>query len=112
MPFWQVSCNRRTRCQPISRATFRASLQGEPGMSDLLEMAIEAHGGLDRWNEFNTLRAELSIGGAIWEVKQQPGLLSDKTFEIQTKQERLSITPFSSPGLAAIFVPSRQTLVR
>jgi hypothetical protein len=81
-------------------------------MSDLLEMAVEAHGGLDRWNEFNTLRAEVSIGGAIWEVKQQPGLLSDKTFEIQTKQERLSITPFSSPGLAAVFVPSRQTLVR
>ena len=80
-------------------------------MIDLLKMAVEAHGGIERWNEFNTLRAELSIGGAIWEVKQQPGLLSDKTFEIQTKEERLSITPFSSPGLSAVFVPSRQTLV-
>jgi hypothetical protein len=90
--------------------TFRASLQGEHPMSDLLKMAVEAHGGIERWNEFDTLRAELSIGGAIWEVKQQPGLLSDKTFEIQTKKERLSITPFPAPGLAAVFVPSRQTL--
>src|SRR3984885_11237234 len=79
-------------------------------MSDLLEMAVDAHGGIERWNKFNTLRAELSISGAIWEVKQQPGLLSDKTFEIQTKEERLSITPFYSSGLVAVFVPSRQTL--
>src|ERR1700722_17019012 len=91
-------------------ASLRASLQGEHPMSDLLEMAVEAHGGIKRWNEFNTLRAELSIGGAIWEVKQQPGLLSNKTFEIQTKEERLSITPFASAGLGAVFVPSRQTL--
>jgi hypothetical protein len=100
----------QTNCS-VSRSTesFRARLQGTP-MNDLLEMAVEAHGGIKRWNEFNTLRAELSIGGAIWEVKQQPGLLSDKTFEIQTKQERLSITPFSSPGQSAVFVPSRQTL--
>jgi hypothetical protein len=55
-------------------------------MSDLLEMAVEAHGGIERWNEFNTLRAELSIGGAIWDIKQQPGLLLEKTFEIQTKE--------------------------
>jgi hypothetical protein len=95
----------------VSRSTesFRARLQGTP-MNDLLEMAVEAHGGIKRWNEFNTLRAELSIGGAIWEVKQQPGLLSDKMFEIKTKEERLSITPFSFPGQSAVFVPSRQTL--
>ena len=63
-------------------------------MIDLLKTAVEAHGGIERWNEFNTLRAELSIGGAIWEVKQQPGLLSDKTFEIQTKEERLQSRHF------------------
>src|ERR1700691_154246 len=79
-------------------------------MIDLLKMAVEAHGGIERWNKFSTLRTELSIGGAIWELKRQPGLLSDKTFEIQTKEERLSITPFSSPGLRAVFAPSRQTL--
>jgi hypothetical protein len=90
--------------------SLRASLQGKHSMSDLLEMAVDAHGGIERWNKFNTLRAELSIGGAIWEVKQQHGLLSDKTFEIQTKEERLSIRPFSSPGLGAVFIPSRQTL--
>ena len=63
-------------------------------MCDLLATAIEAHGGIDCWNEFSTLRAELSIGGAIWQVKQQPGLLTNKIFEIRTREERLTITPF------------------
>jgi len=79
-------------------------------MSDLLAMAIRAHGGIDRWNEFSTLRAELSIGGAIWDVKRQPGLLTDKVFEIQTREERLTITPFTKPDLRAVFVPNRQVL--
>jgi len=91
-------------------ASLKASPSRRHPMIDLLKTAIEAHGGIERWNAFSTLRAELSIGGAIWEVKQQPGLLSNKTFEIQTKEEQLSITPFSSPGLRAVFAPSRQTL--
>ncbi len=45
-------------------------------MSDLLDLAVEAHGGLKRWNAFTRLRAEVSIAGAIWGFKQQPGLLT------------------------------------
>ena len=79
-------------------------------MSDLLDFALEAHGGLKRWNEFHTLRADLSIAGAIWEVKQCPGLLTSKTFELQTHHEELSITPYFEQGLRTVFVPDRQTL--
>jgi hypothetical protein len=39
-------------------------------MSDLLAFALEAHGGLPRWDEFKTLSAELSVDGAIWRIKQ------------------------------------------
>ncbi|BAV47835.1 hypothetical protein MesoLj113a_21370 [Mesorhizobium sp. 113-1-2] len=79
-------------------------------MSDLLNFALEAHGGLKRWNEFQTLRAELSIGGAIWEVKHCQGLLTDKTIDLQTHYQQLSITPYLKPGLRTVFVPDRQTL--
>src|ERR1700689_754282 len=79
-------------------------------MNDLLAIALEAHGGIERWNKFKTLRAELSIGGAIWQIKQQPGLLTDKIFEIRTHEEHLTITPFTQPGLRAVFVPDRQML--
>jgi hypothetical protein len=79
-------------------------------MNDLLEFALEAHGGLQRWNEFKTLRAELSVDGAIWHIKQQPGLLAEKVFEIDTHSERLTITPFTAPDLRCVFVPERLVL--
>jgi hypothetical protein len=79
-------------------------------MSSLLDLALEAHGGLKRWNEFRTLRADVSIGGAIWDIKQSPGMLTDKTFELHTHEEHLAITPFSDSGLRSVFVPARQTL--
>jgi hypothetical protein len=79
-------------------------------MNDLLALAVEAHGGLRRWNEFKNLRAELSVDGAIWHVKQQPGLLTDKVFEIDTHTERLTITPFPTADRRSVFVPKRLVL--
>jgi hypothetical protein len=76
-------------------------------MNDLLTFAVDAHGGLARWNTFTNLRAEVSIGGAIWDFKQQPGLLVDKVFEINTHAEQLVITPFTGPDLRSVFVPDR-----
>jgi hypothetical protein len=82
----------------------------EHSMNDLLAFAIDAHGGLDRWNEFKRLKAELSVDGAIWHLKQQPGLLTDKLFEIDTHTERLTITPFTAPDRRSVFVPGRLVL--
>ena len=79
-------------------------------MSDLLTFAVQAHGGRKLWNAFRTLRAKLSVDGAIWQIKQQPGLLTDKVFEIETHEERLTITPFTAPGVRSAFVPGRLVL--
>jgi hypothetical protein len=79
-------------------------------MNDLLAFAIEAHGGLDLWNSFTALKAEVSIAGAIWDFKQQPRLLRDKVFEIQTHEEHLTITPFIAPDKRSVFVPDRLVL--
>jgi hypothetical protein len=79
-------------------------------MNDLLAFAIDAHGGLDRWNTFTRLKAEVSIDGAIWHVKQQPGVLKDKVLEIDTHKQLLTITPFLAPGQRSVFVPGRMSL--
>ncbi len=79
-------------------------------MNDLLALAVEAHGGLPRWDEYKTLQIELSVGGAIWRIKQQPGLLADKIFEIETHAEWLTITPFARPDRRSVFVPDRLVL--
>lgn len=79
-------------------------------MNDLLSFAVEAHGGLERWNEFSRLRAEVSIGGAIWDFKKQPGLFRNKVFEIDTHVERLTITPFLRDDQRSLFVPGKLTI--
>jgi hypothetical protein len=79
-------------------------------INNLLVLALEAHGGLERWNEFTTLNTELSIGGAIWHAKQQPGLLADKVFEVDMHAERVTITPFSTADRRSVFVPARLVL--
>ena len=71
-------------------------------MNDLLALAIDAHGGLDRWNSFSTLSAHLEIGGEIWRIKQQPDLLHDKRFDLRTQEQHLTITPFGGEGCASI----------
>jgi hypothetical protein len=46
-------------------------------MDDLLKLAIEAHGGLERWRQFNVVRANASITGALWHFKAQPDVLKN-----------------------------------
>jgi hypothetical protein len=79
-------------------------------MNDLLAFALDAHGGLGRWDAFSKLRAEVSVDGAIWHLKQQPGLLTDKIFEIDTHAERLSIRPFGGAKSRSVFLPDLLTL--
>jgi hypothetical protein len=38
-------------------------------MTELLDVAVEAHGGLGRWNRLNNIKAKLTVAGAIWEFK-------------------------------------------
>jgi hypothetical protein len=38
-------------------------------MNDLLALAVDAHGGLARWNQFKTVNARMSMQGALWQAK-------------------------------------------
>jgi hypothetical protein len=81
-------------------------------MNDLLQFALDAHGGLDAWNAFSALELKVSIGGAIWEFKQNPGLLKSATYNMRTHEERLTITGFCAPDRRISFVPNRLVLER
>jgi hypothetical protein len=35
-------------------------------MAELLNLAVQAHGGLDRWNKVKAIKVAASITGAIW----------------------------------------------
>jgi hypothetical protein len=79
-------------------------------MNDLLELAIEGHGGRRRWERISRFRAAASITGAIWALKGQPGLLDGVVLEGETRDQRLRITPFPRPGQCTTWEPYRQTI--
>jgi hypothetical protein len=58
-------------------------------MNDLLEFAVEAHGGLGRWNQLSFVKADVSITGAIWAVKGQPDVLKDVQLEAKLHEQEL-----------------------
>jgi hypothetical protein len=52
-------------------------------MDNLLKFALEAHGGLKAWDKLQRLRANVSVGGALWDQKQLPGLLKNARIELK-----------------------------
>jgi hypothetical protein len=41
-------------------------------MNDSVQVAVNADGGLERWNQLKTVKASVSITDAIWQLKVKP----------------------------------------
>ncbi len=76
-------------------------------MNALLKAAIEAHGGLERWNQLDSVSARLIQGGALWALKGQPGVLDDVVVTASLHEERVSHRPFGAAGRHSSFTPER-----
>ena len=75
-------------------------------MNDLLKTAIDAHGGLDRWQRVGKLRVEASITGAIWFVKGQGDYFNHVVMEVDTKRQYV-VTDVVDRDRRFVFEPSR-----
>lgn len=74
-------------------------------MSDLVDQAIAGHGGLERWERVNRVRTHALVGGALWQLKGQPGLFADATAEADAHTPQVAFTPFGGEGFRAIWEP-------
>src|SRR5258705_5163773 len=77
----------------------------------LLDLAIAAHGGLDRWRDVRVIDIDLSIGGAIWFVKGCPNVLHDISMRVRTDEQRVTTT-YGDRDLRTTFRPDLVTLER
>ena len=75
-------------------------------MTDLLDFVVEAHGGLKRWDELETVSAHLIQGGVTWEMVGQKGVLDDVFVTASLHEERVSHYPFGAAG-RSVFTPER-----
>ncbi|MBO0788399.1 MAG: hypothetical protein J2P33_20250, partial [Actinobacteria bacterium] len=80
-------------------------------MNDLLDTAVAAHGGLDRWNQVKSITVDASVTGALWALKSKPDALNDVRFETDTTRERLTID-FAGQDKRSVFEPRRVVMQR
>ncbi len=78
----------------------------EAAKSELLDLAVKAHGGLDRWNKVKAIKVAASITGAIWYVKGKGDFLKNVVLTAETRNERLTVD-FPGQDKRAIFEPNR-----
>jgi len=88
-------------------------------MNPLLAQAVDAHGGLARWNALRRVHACLQIGGGLWTFKGHPDLFADTAFTAALHDqddivfERLGARALRSvfrPGAVRIETPGGATL--
>jgi hypothetical protein len=80
---------------------------GNPTMSNLLGTVIDAHGGLERFNQLDAVSARLIQSGAEWALKGQEGVLADVYTRASLHQEKASHHPFGAPDRRSSFTPER-----
>jgi hypothetical protein len=78
-------------------------------MDNLLKFAVEAHGGLNAWNKLQSLHANVSIGGALWDLKGLPGLFKNARLELNLHSQRV-ITHLVDVGERIVFSPDQISL--
>src|SRR5260370_7360783 len=78
-------------------------------MNDLLELGVDAHGGLKRWSQLTTVKASLSITGKLWQLKAQPEALKDVVVEAQLKRQQLT-THLITKNRRSVFTPDRVSI--
>jgi hypothetical protein len=79
-------------------------------VGDLLATALAAHGGLDRWRQFDTIELDVSIGGALWDLKGQTGLFADTRFRADTQRQSATLDIFGDPARRLRFSPDQVSL--
>jgi hypothetical protein len=74
-------------------------------MSELRDLVIDAHGGIERWNKVKTIDGDMSITGAMWARKGWPDALRDVHVTAHARDQWISYRPFVSEGMRSSCTP-------
>jgi hypothetical protein len=74
---------------------------------DLLQKALAAHGGLDRWNSFETVQATIVTGGQLFGMKGTPQDSTPRRMTVSTRREWASVIPFGADDQRTNFTANR-----
>jgi hypothetical protein len=72
-------------------------------MTDLLNLALEAHDGFDNWKCVTGVDLRLTLGGYLFEIKQHPNGLRTALVKVDARRPRTLIVPFPEQGKRGIY---------
>jgi hypothetical protein len=75
-------------------------------MNEVLELAVSAHGGLDRWKRIRSIDVSLIISGQLLEVRGFPEHQHTKV-TIDADRPRTVMKPYGEEGARGIYTPDR-----
>jgi hypothetical protein len=78
-------------------------------LDNLLKFALEAHGGLSAWDKLQSLHANVSIDGALWELKQIPSLFKNTRVDLKLRQQYV-VTRLVDLEELIVFTPNEVSL--
>ncbi|GII57309.1 hypothetical protein Pth03_56980 [Planotetraspora thailandica] len=71
----------------------------------LLDLVLEAHGGIERWSKAKTIRARLNMGGPTWTALGQEKIFAGLDVAVEVNEQRTVFTGFTGPGLRGVYTP-------
>jgi hypothetical protein len=74
------------------------NMNNNSSMSGLLDLAVDAHGGLERWREVRQLDVRLSVSPGLYQIKGHPEGLHDAIMRIEAQRPAVSVVPFGRPA--------------
>ena len=76
-------------------------------MNSLVQLTLDAHGGLERWRRFEQVSAHLRNDGVLWALKHQQGVIDDVNVRVALRREWASHSPFVERNWQTSFAPHR-----
>ena len=76
-------------------------------MNELLVEILDAHGGIDRWNQYQRVEATIVTGGGLFSLKGLPQDSSPRRMTAWLHEERSSVFPYGAPDQRTMFTPDR-----
>ena len=76
-------------------------------MTELLDLVLQAHGGLDRWNDFQKTTATIVGGGGLWPLKGVDLNSGPREMTVTLHEQQASVSPFGQSDWHSVFTPER-----
>ena len=79
-------------------------------MSELRDLVIDAHGGIERWNKVKIIEGDVSITGVMWAQKGWPDTLKDVHVTADPKTQWVGYRPFIGEGMRSSCTPDHSII--